>query len=267
MSFLTKSIRYASLVFVLAISFVAATTSGAKADPLPVGHVTITSLSLFGALPDPMFSLSVQVPLGESVRFSCQLDDGAWNKCAFPISPYCQPGIDYSTCTLSGQSFITPPNGPHILRAKAARCTAACENEANWTDGPIAEHAFMVDSIDPVITVLSGPTIAKPALTSRPTFVFSSTDPGRIYCMVVQLHIQNCASPLTLPVLKNGLHNITFFQEDALNNSGATNVQFAVDVFYPAKCVKGRSKKQKAKRAKCVKKNAAAKTKWKKNPT
>jgi hypothetical protein len=160
--------------------------------------------------------------------------------------------------------FLSPTHGPHTFRAFASLCSAACSDEANWTAGPVASHAFLVDKLAPDILITSGPKAGKPALTPNPTFRFSSSDPERFECTVDSGLSSVCSSPFVVKGLKNGVHMLRVSQTDNAMNTRTVEHKFSVDAFHAARCAKGKSKKKAVKRAKCRARNAAAKAKWKK---
>lgn len=104
-----------------------------------------------------------------------------------------------------------------------------------------------------------------PLLADVATFTLSISEPVQIFCAVDADPAIPCAPAFELPVLANGVHNLRLTATDLAGNvSAPVTHSFAVDIFKPKKCRKGKSTKAKAKRKKCLKQNAKAKAKWKK---
>lgn len=257
--------RIAFLGFAM-LAFAAAAISPSLASAAPTATITGgpaegSSITARGVT----FTISATINMATEIDFDCSLDSKPFAPCDSGLVPTCVPaGLVPAFCT-STKTFIYLIDGNHVFRAVASECLASCEQDMNWTDGPIATRTFNVDRRPPVVSVTSGPTLSYPLLRGVASFALSVNELAQLNCSADTGPYAPCTSPFRFPRLANGLHYLRVNATDRAGNVSATVTQrFAVDIFKPKKCRKGKSAKAKAKRKKCLKKNARATVKWKK---
>lgn len=144
--------------------------------------------------------------------FQCRLDGSPWGACTSPKA--------YTESDLAA--------GPHQFEVRAI------------ISGPIedpspAVYSWRID-LTPPDTLLTG-TPSSPSNNPRPTFIFSSTEPGGSFdCDVDGTSYQGCASPWIVPVsLAHGNHRFTVRARDAAGNQDTVGESYswAVDLIAP----------------------------------
>jgi hypothetical protein len=143
-----------------------------------------------------------------------------------------------------------------------------CELNDAYVPSAIETVTFVVERIQPVVTILGGPKAGSPVLKAgASSYTFTANEPVTFMCAFEGWAATAfpCASPLKVPAnLANGSHRFVVYGFDPAGNRGAATRGFTVDVFHAKKCKKGSSKRAKAKRKKCVAKNVKDKKAWKK---
>lgn len=256
------SIAAASIALAAGALFAAA--QPASAQPI----LTITSGPAEGStvnLTRATFGLAATAPDGKAVDFFCSVDNEfLFHPCHAISYPSCVPAVGGGqSCT---QSYSTGhlSAGAHVFRAFASDCDTGCEPAEVGSDGPMVARSFTVDRTAPVLSITGGPGVEQPLLRGLPSFSFSADEPVEFTCWIDGRPLGVCASPFAPQGVRNGTHVFKITGRDLAGNEAvAVEHAFAVDIFKPKRCKKGKSDKAKAKRRKCVKANARAKAKWK----
>lgn len=257
--------RVAFLGFV-SLAFAVAALSPAAASAAPTA--TITGGPAEGsstAAKDVTFTVSATNDPAKTVDFGCSVDNKRFPVCDPVAVPACVPvGPGLESCT-QAMTIRFLVRGTHVFRVVASECLINCDQDSNWTDGPVVTRTFIVDREPPVVTVTSGPSLDTPLLRGVASFALSVNELAQLNCSEATGAYAPCTSPFRYPRLANGLHYLRVNATDRAGNASVTVTRpFLVDIFKPKKCRKGKSAKAKAKRSKCVKRNAKAKAKWKK---
>lgn len=258
--------RSAAFLGFVVVAFAVSAVSPSFASAAPTATITGgpaegSSINAQGVT----FTISAAINPANEIDFDCSLDSRPFAPCASGSAPTCVPaGLVPAFCT-SNETFSYLTERNHVFRAVASECLASCEQDANWTEGPIATRTFNVDRRRPVVAVTSGPTLSYPLLRGVASFALFVNEPAQLNCSEATGAFAPCTSPFRFPRLANGLHYLRVDATDRAGNVSATVTHpFDVDIFKPKKCRKGKSAKAKTKRRKCVKQNAKAKAKWKK---
>lgn len=215
------------------------------------------------------FGLSAITAVTKEVEFFCTLGgDGTFDPCGDKYFPACASNGAIKTCTQL-KSWRGLVSGSYTFRTFVSECNSPCDPGMSNDDGPESSRRFTVDLIDPVVSLLSGPSIASPALSASAKFVFTANEPSSFFCGIDHTNLSwsgaSCTSPIAVGKLKNGLHTFNVRARDSVQNpSPIVSRSFRVDFFKPKKCKKAKSSKGKAKYRACVKSNARARAKWKK---
>ena len=257
--------RIAFLVFVtLAFAVVALSPAAASAAPtasIGGGPAEGTSTNASSIT----FTIAAMNDPANIIDFYCSFDGATFEPCDainFPACVLVAPGQESCTQT---KTYVSPAHGSHTFRVFASDCSSSCDYAYNWIDGPIVSRSFNVDRQAPVVTVTGGPSMVNPLLRGVASFGLSVSEPAQLYCSLDAAAPAPCASPFEKPRLANGAYELRVTATDGAGNVSAPVAhRFAVDIFKPKKCRKGKSAKAKAKRKKCVKLNAKKKVKWKK---
>lgn len=215
------------------------------------------------------FRLSAVTTATKEIEFFCTLGgDGTFSPCDDKYFPTCTTNGSVKTCT-DLKTWDKLASGSYTFRMFASECDSPCDPGMSNDDGPETVTRFTIDVTDPLVSLLSGPSVEKPALSSAAKFVFAASEPSTFYCGIdtgnAGLYGWTCTSPFTVGKLKNGTHTFNVRARDSILNYGPiVSRKFLVDVFKPKKCTKARSRKGKAKYRICKKSNARAKARWKK---
>lgn len=210
-----------------------------------------------------VFSLQATVPVANPVDFGCSMDN--------PATLFSCHNVEYPTCVPQGatksctQSITYPilAEGLHNFHTAAMDCNAPCELEYDGEIGPVATRSFFVDRTPAAVTLVRAPSVSEPVRRGKPTFSFWANETVTYTCSTDGEVPVPCRSPVTLNRISNGRHSISIVGTDRAGNVSTPLVRtYAVDVFKPKTCKKGKSKKAKAKYKKCAKANARAKAKW-----
>ncbi len=139
-------------------------------------------------------------PPGEAT-LECQLDGGAFTACTSPVT----------TAELS--------QGAHFFSVRATNLAG--------TSGTVS-RAFLVDTLGPAITIVSGP--ASPS-DATPTWTFAVTGgAATVQCHVDAAALVDCADgTFTAPVIADGEHTFEIQARDALGNLGTQSSAFSID--------------------------------------
>lgn len=213
------------------------------------------------------FGLSYVTSVDKDVDFFCSMDNAdLFQPCQNVAFPACTSNGATKTCTQTSRDYLTLTQRSYTFRVFASECDSPCSPFDEGIDGPIVSRTFTVDRVAPIVTLVSGPSVAKPVIKGKPTFVVTTNEPASLRCSEDGGTVPiSCASPITLDAVGNGRHSLAVTALDFAGNTSAPLViQYKVDVFKPKRCKKGKSKKAKAKYAKCKKANARAKALWKK---
>lgn len=254
------------LAIVTVLVCAAAPSSASALGPKP----TVTGIPTSTNVQAVNFTLSTTVDSTWFVDFGCGYDTAFINRCDYSGYPSCTPPVGgQHTCSQTYTQQI-PPEGKHFFRFAAAYCDDAslseCEANDDFISSPIETVTFTVDRTRPMLNLDSGSVsflkVLEPGVGS---FVFSSNEVVSFTCSLDGADAFPCTSPFAVPkYLKNRMHSFKVLATDAAGNQSPARLSFFVDVFHPKRCAKGSSKRAKAKRKSCVKKNAADKKAWKK---
>ncbi|MCX5742430.1 MAG: Ig-like domain-containing protein [Proteobacteria bacterium] len=167
-------------------------------------QVTITS-----SPPNPTNDNTATVAftvVGAFVALDCQIDAGAFVACTSP----------FTTAAL--------PDGTHTITVRA---TDSASNAGS------AFKTFQVDTVGPVVTIITPPT--NPFNDPTPDTIFQVTGGAiSVACSVDGGAFATCASPFTAPMLTEGSHTIVVRALDDVGNPGsATTGAFVVDTIAP----------------------------------
>ncbi|MGB0872100.1 MAG: hypothetical protein ACPGWS_01545 [Solirubrobacterales bacterium] len=218
------------------------------------------------------FGLSYVTSATKEVDFYCSMDsEFLFYPCQNVSFPSCTSNGATKTCTQISKEYLVTEQRAYVFRAFASECDSPCDPNADGLDGPIAARSFIADRIAPTLTFVSGPSVAKPVIKGKPTFVVSTSEPARLSCSK-DLGVTSvaCASPIVLGAVRNGRRTLSITAIDPAGNRSAPLVlSYKVDIFKPKKCKRSKrgkrmSRKAKIKYKKCRKANARAKARWKK---
>jgi Bacterial Ig-like domain len=166
--------------------------------------VLTTTPSNPSADPSPAFAFSASEPV---TGFQCKVDTGAFAACSSPT-------------TLSALS-----DGQHTFTVDAT--------DLAGNTGSSAPYTWTIDTVNPVITLLSKP----PSLTNATTasFSFTSSKPNTTFlCALDGAAFSACSSPATYAGLGNGNHSFTVKGKASTGNIGLpTTWAWTVDTVPP----------------------------------
>ena len=133
-------------------------------------------------------------------------------------------GASFTACT-SPTSYAGLLDGSHEFRVKA--------RDAALNESAPASYTWTVDTVNPVVTIASGP--ADPTNQTQATFVFSSNKAGGTYeCKLDAAAFGACTSPASYSGLSDGRHSFEVKATDAVGNTGlATIYEWTVDTVPP----------------------------------
>ncbi len=133
-------------------------------------------------------------------------------------------GSAFTSCT-SPKTYSGLGDGPHTFEV-TARDQAGNESTA-------APWAWLVDTLNPVVTIASGPE--RVTNLTGATFTFFSSKLNSTYkCKLDGSAFSDCTSPRTYSNLTNGLHSFQVQATDGVGNTGpATIVDWTVDTVPP----------------------------------
>lgn len=212
------------------------------------------------------FGLVATVPDGKAVDFFCSVDNAfLFPSCHAVAYPSCVPAVGGGQLCTQTYSTGHLSAGAHVFRAFASDCDTGCEPADTGSDGPMVTRSFTVDRTAPVLSITGGTSVDPPLLRGVPSFSFSAGEPVEFTCWIDGSSLGICASPFAPQGIRNGSHIFKITGRDPAGNEAvAVEHAFAVDIFKPKRCKKGKSDKAKAKNRKCKKANARAKAKWRK---
>jgi hypothetical protein len=140
--------------------------------------------------------------------YLCQLDGGAWQACASPLT----------TPTLA--------DGSHTLAIRTAN--------AAGVGGPIATRSFTVDTSAPAAPTMTA-VPSNPSNSAAATVTFTAEPGATVQCSLDGATWTTCTSPLSLTGLADGSHTLLTRAVDAAGNVGATSTTtWTVDTTPPA---------------------------------
>lgn len=245
----------------------AAAPSTASAIPTNLPKPTVTGLPAATNLTTATFTVATTAPTGVFVDFGCSYDSLFLQPCAVDF-PTCTPAGGQQACSQVVARALTP--GKHVFRFLAAYCDEPtledCVNNDEFYASDILTVPVDVDQFRPFVRIVSGPDKKKALIKpGSGAFTFTSNEVVSFMCSIDDGDPAPCAAPFPVPKwLKNGKHTFYVTAADAAGNQGFNSQSFVVDVYRAKKCTKGKSKKAKAKRKKCVAKNVKDKKAWKK---
>ena len=142
---------------------------------------------------------------GDPSTTQCRIDSGPLTDCA---NSYTSPALD---------------DGAHVFTVRVAD---AAGNEGS------DERAFVVDTVDPVVQITSGPSGV--TQEREPSFGFSvSGDPVLVECQLDGGAFAPCTSPFSVGPLSDGGHTVTVRAADAAGNTDEDSRSFTVDTVGP----------------------------------
>jgi hypothetical protein len=159
---------------------------------------------------DPSASTSATFVFSDTetaATFECRLDSGSFSSCNRP------------------KSYSGLPDGGHTFGVRARDAAGNTSAEATYT--------WTVDTVDPVVTIASGPS----PLTKETdaTFTFSSNEAGSTFeCKLDSGLFGLCTSPASYSNLADGGHTFRVRATDVAGNTGAdATYNWAVDTVGP----------------------------------
>ncbi len=260
----------AALFALIGVMLLIPSSSGAT------GTIAITSGPAEGAATNARpvsFGLSYVTSANKEVDFYCSMDsEFLFYPCQNVSFPACTSNGATKTCTQISKDFLVTAQRAYVFRTFATECDSPCDPNAEGLDGPIVTRSFVADRIAPTLTLVSGPSVAKPVIKGKPTFVVSTSEPAHLSCSKnLGATSVACASPIVLGAVRNGRRTLSIAATDPAGNRSAPLVlSYKVDIFKPKKCKRSKrgkkrmSRKAKIKYKKCRKANAKAKARWKK---
>lgn len=253
-----------ALIAVLAVAGgLTSVSSAAAAGPVSVVSGPTVDRPIKGV--DFTFGYRSSAAPGSLIHFDCSTDSTELSSCNGFYPAKCN-----SICGESVHIGVLA-EGQHVFRVGASTCLILtdCDEPADWTHGPILEHAFMVDRTPPVVSIVSSPTMEHPALTLRPHIAISSNEPVSLLCalkrgMLPTYGFLPCDNGVVKKPLRNGVYTLHVVAVDiAKNDSAKVMVHFRVDAFTPRKCKRGKSDSSRAAYRRCKAANRRAKQRWK----
>jgi hypothetical protein len=176
--------------------------------------VAITSgpaASSFSSTASPTFGFTVTDASSTTVQ--CKLDAGAFGACTTSTS-YALSGLGQGSHTITIQATDAAGNTGSTSRT--------------WT----------VDTVNPVVSITSGPAAASFSNTASPTFGFSATDTNlsTVQCKLDAGAFGACTTSTTyaLSGLSDGSHTITIQATDLAGNTASATRTWTVDTTNPA---------------------------------
>jgi len=151
----------------------------------------------------PAFTFHATEP---GVVFQCLLDAGAWVGCGSP------------------KDYPDLPDGDHSFAVRAS--------DPAGNTGPASVRGFSLDTTPPETTIDSGPSGSTTA--TRPTFGFSSSEPGSSFqCSVDLGPFVTCVPPTTFGPLTFGTHTFALRAVDAAGNVDPTPASRTITIVAP----------------------------------
>ena len=153
--------------------------------------------------PTPTFAFSANeaTPTG----FECKLDAAAFEACTSPTT------------------YSTQADGSHTFTVRASDAAGnSGQKSYTWT----------IDTLNPVVTILSSP--ADPTNQTTATFTFSSSKPGSTFqCQIDGGPYASCASGVTYNSLGAGRHTFSVKASDGQHNGLPTSYSWTIDLTPP----------------------------------
>jgi hypothetical protein len=132
-------------------------------------------------------------------------------------------------CRADGQPFAACSSPATVgPLADGSHTFEAFAKDGAGNVGPTASHAFVVDTVAPVVTIDSGPSGT--TTSASPQFAFHSSEPGTLLCRIDAGAFASCSSPATFGPLPNGPHSFEVTAIDAAGNTGSASRAFDVEV-------------------------------------
>ncbi|MES3038918.1 MAG: fibronectin type III domain-containing protein [Bdellovibrionota bacterium] len=184
------------------------TGPGPGPDPEPVAPVVkIDSVNPTGAVTDQS-SMQISFSANQgAVTFTCSLDNAVATPCESPIT--------YSNLM----------NGAHSFEVKG-------RNADGLVNASPVKYQWSISAPIPSVTIIP---ITSPNKNSNILVGFTSSKPGKTYCVIDGGSAAICTSPLQLTNLSEGQHSVAISAVDNAGNVGApAEVHWLVDVTAPA---------------------------------
>lgn len=127
------------------------------------------------------------------------------------------------------QNFINLTDGAHILQARAV-------DSSKNTDPTPAEFTWTVDTISPIVSVVSGPSSF--ANSTQAVFQFNSSEIATYQCKLDSGAWQICSASTTINSLIDGNHVLEVTGEDLVGHiSSSTSYAWVVDTIAPTSSI------------------------------
>lgn len=186
-----------------------------------VGNVAYTGVTLIVDTQDPVAptvgtgppaatsetDAEVTFDVEPGTRAECRFDDGPWLPCTSPWT---------------GGPL---PDGGHVLEVRAV--------DAAGNHGKVIRHEWTVDTEPP--TAIAWHTVPSPSSSNpAPTLTFGGEPGSQAFCRVDDGPWEPCASPFTVPHLRDGAHTVAVkIVDPAGNASPVVEHRWAIDTTPP----------------------------------
>ncbi len=162
----------------------------------------------FGPTDDNTPTFNFAVALATTIE--CRIDAEAWAACTSPIT----------TSTLA--------DGDHTFEVRVANAAGTTATES---------RAFTVDTVDPILTLVSGPS--GPTNVNPPIFVFSVDGALVVECRIDAEPFVPCIAEYTPAALTQGAHTFEVRASDAASNLVSAQRAFSIDTVAPTLSLTG----------------------------
>jgi len=183
-------------------------TSSFTIDTVP--PTTIITSTIPNQSPTNITSMQISFSANESSTFTCSLDSAAQAPCTSPVS--------YSGLT----------DGAHVFQVFAT-------DDAGNTDPTGATYKWTVDTVPPVLTLVSENPSASDTNQTQITLTYAVNETATIACALDGGASSDCSSgSVTYTGLANGSHTATAVATDTAGNVGTTvSYTWTVDTTIP----------------------------------